>query len=109
MDSLREEVQERTVDLGIAHDGDGDRARFVDFSGKVIEGDKILGLLAAMADRKNLKNKGFVATIHSNSGLLESLSSIGIKLHRAQVGDRNVSELMDAWAATGEENLRVMF
>lgn len=97
MDSLREEVQKRTVDLGIAHDGDGDRARFVDFSGKVIEGDKILGLLAAMADRKkNLKNKGFVATIHSNSGLLESLLSIGIKLHRAQVGDRNVSELMDA-------------
>ena len=85
------------ADLGIAHDGDGDRVVFVDSSGKLIDGDKILGLLALLAyEKNNLKQKGFVATVHSNSGLAASLCSIGIKLHRAQVGDRNVANVMEA-------------
>lgn len=93
--SLQEKVTHVKADIGIAHDGDGDRVVFVDSTGKLINGDKILGLLALLADKKNnLRQKGFVATIHSNSGLAVSLSSIGIELHRAQVGDRNVSNIM---------------
>lgn len=95
--SLQGKVMDMKADLGIAHDGDGDRVVFVDSSGKLIDGDKILGLLALLADKKNnLKQKGFVATVHSNSGLAASLSSIGIELHRAQVGDRNVANVMEA-------------
>ncbi|MDG1138667.1 MAG: phosphoglucosamine mutase [Opitutales bacterium] len=81
--------------LGVAHDGDGDRAVFIDPSGKLINGDQILGLLAKYAHQHHrLREKGFVATVHSNSGLDASLASIGVELHRADVGDRNVSDLM---------------
>ena len=101
--SLQEKVMDMKADLGIAHDGDGDRVVFVDSSAKLIDGDKILGLLALLADKKNnLKQKGFVATVHSNSGLATSLSSIGIELHQAQVGDRNVANVMETTGCNWE-------
>ncbi|MEK9772626.1 MAG: phosphoglucosamine mutase [Opitutae bacterium] len=89
--SLQDLVHERKADLGIAHDGDGDRVRFVDAKGKVIEGDQALGLIARQAHReKNLKSATFVSTIHSNSGLFSFLSNHAIRSLTSDVGDRNV-------------------
>jgi phosphoglucosamine mutase len=95
-DALIGKMSESNAFLGVAHDGDGDRAVFVAPSGKLIDGDQILGLLARYAQEQNrLKANGFVSTIHSNSGLDHSLATSGIKLHRSDVGDRNVSALME--------------
>ena len=95
-DALIGKMSESNAFLGVAHDGDGDRAVFVAPSGKLIDGDQILGLLAKYAQEQNrLKANGFVSTVHSNSGLGASLATSGIKLHRSDVGDRNVSALME--------------
>ncbi|MDG1325361.1 MAG: phosphoglucosamine mutase [Opitutales bacterium] len=88
-------VKELNADFGIAHDGDGDRVIFCDSTGKIILGDKILGILALNEHQnQRLNNNGFVATIHSNSGLDASLQKHGIALHRSDVGDKNVAALM---------------
>lgn len=94
-EGLSRKVRESGADLGIAHDGDGDRVRFVESTGRVIHGDKILGLIALHAQRKNvLAGSTFVATVHSNGGLAESLEKKGVRLLRAEVGDRNVHRMM---------------
>ena len=92
---MSQKVKDLNADFGFAHDGDGDRVIFCNSTGKVIPGDKILGLLAIHEDKQDrLPNKGFVATIHSNSGLDASLKKRGINLFRADVGDRKVAEMM---------------
>ena len=92
---MQAKVSEVGAQLGIAYDGDGDRAVFCDAGGGLIHGDKILGLLALDAKRfSSLDGAALVATEHSNSGLEESLRIEGLALHRAKVGDRNVAEMM---------------
>ena len=94
-DGLSRRVVQENADLGLAHDGDGDRIVFVDKKGVKIDGDQILGILAIHAKRNNsLQEDGFVATIHSNSGLENSLTEHLIQLNRSDVGDRNVFALM---------------
>jgi len=89
--SLQLLVQNEQADLGIAHDGDGDRVRFVDSLGRIVHGDQILGLLALQTQQDgNLKSSKFVTTIYSNSGLLSSLNKRGISTLTSDVGDRNV-------------------
>ena len=57
-----------------------------------MDGDKILGLLAAIAMEKGeLKGNSLVATVHSNSGIAAFLKQMNVVLHRAEVGDRNVA------------------
>ena len=91
LEDLRNLVLENKADLGIAHDGDGDRVRFIDPTGRVVDGDQVLGLLALDAHRsKSLSSSTFVSTVHSNSGLSEALKEKGLKLERSDVGDRNV-------------------
>jgi len=91
LQSLQLLVQKEQADLGIAHDGDGDRVRFVDSKGRVVDGDQILGLLALQAQRDGKLNASkFVATIHSNSGLKASLSKMDISTFTSDVGDKNV-------------------
>lgn len=95
LDDLVKLVEEKKADLGIAHDGDGDRVRFVDHQGTIVDGDQILGLLAKQASHLELlENSSFVATIHSNSGLADCLKQDAICFHASDVGDRNVRELM---------------
>ena len=110
--SLQKEVKTQGCDLGIGHDGDGDRVLIVDSSGHCIHGDQILGLLALDAHkRKDLKNNSMVATMHSNSGLETSLKDKGISLYRSEVGDRNVKFLMDKIEANlgGESSGHIIF
>ncbi len=99
LESLRAAVGEQSADVGVAFDGDADRALFVSSSGKIVDSDAVL-LLAA----RHLKSKGqltgdgsqplVVATVMSNLGLERALASHGIRMLRTPVGDKYVLEEM---------------
>lgn len=90
-------VVESHARLGIAHDGDGDRVVICDEHGTLLEGDKLLGLLALHALRNGKLNKHtLVTTIQSNFGLDSTLEQAGGKVDRVGIGDRNV--LRHMWA-----------
>lgn len=83
------------ADLGLAYDGDADRLMAVDKNGNVIDGDKIISILAKnMKSRGELNNNRVVTTVMSNMGFEDYLDKNGIGLIRANVGDRYVLEKM---------------
>ena len=83
------------ADLGLAYDGDADRLIAVDKFGNVIDGDKIIGILAlGMKNKGTLKNNKVVTTVMSNIGFEKYLKENNIELLRANVGDRYVLEKM---------------
>jgi phosphoglucosamine mutase len=88
-------VREVRADFGIALDGDADRVVMADEKGQIIDGDQILALIAKSWSKSgDLKGGGVVGTVMSNAGLDHYLSSLGLKLARAAVGDRYVLEEM---------------
>lgn len=88
-------VRKHGAHLGISLDGDADRVIFCDAQGKMLNGDRLMTLVAlGLHARGFLKNRGMVATVMSNLGLDEVLGNHGIKVIRAGVGDRHVSEMM---------------
>lgn len=92
---LGQEVQRYRADVGFAFDGDADRIVVVDETGKIVDGDKLLGILANhLKEEGNLANNGAVATVMSNQALEDYLSEQGIKLFRCNVGDKYVLETM---------------
>ncbi len=106
LSSLQKLVKNKGADLGIAHDGDGDRVRLIDNQGVEVDGDQVLGILALHAKKNGrLNNSTFVTTIHSNSGLQHSLLKNGIDLLRSDVGDRQVAlKMLQAGANWGGES-----
>jgi len=79
----------------VAFDGDGDRAIFVDHTGRVVDGDAVMLMCARhMKDQGRLKGNGVVATVMSNIGLEIALRESGIELVRCPVGDKYVMEEM---------------
>jgi len=81
--------------IGVAFDGDADRALFVDETGAVATGDHVLYALARdMKERRELAGDAVVATVMSNVGFERALRACGIALVRAAVGDRYVLEAM---------------
>ncbi|MBA3885047.1 MAG: phosphoglucosamine mutase [Acidobacteria bacterium] len=92
---LSEAVRAHGCRLGVAFDGDGDRAIFVDASGKVVDGDAVLLMCARhMKATGRLKGDAIVATVMSNIGLEIALREGGIELVRCAVGDKYVMEEM---------------
>ena len=90
---LAEKVVETGADIGVAYDGDADRALWVDESGQVLNGDHTLFVLSQFMKEKNrLKTDTVVATTMSNMGLEIALGKLGIQLVRTQVGDKYVLE-----------------
>ena len=88
-------VREQHLDLGFAFDGDCDRCIAVDENGCVVDGDKMMYILAKRLKSREMLNKNtLVATVMSNSGLSSALEKIGIKLEQTSVGDRFVYERM---------------
>jgi phosphoglucosamine mutase len=88
-------VLERGCDAGVAFDGDGDRAIFVDNRGEVVNGDAVLFMCARQLKREGrLKGDAVVATVMSNVGLEVALRRLGIGLVRCPVGDKYVMEAM---------------
>jgi len=95
LEGLRERVVEEEAQLGVAFDGDADRALFVSGSGNVVNGDGVLLAMARHLKAQNaLKKHRVVATSMSNLGLERALAREGISLARAAVGDRYVLEEM---------------
>jgi phosphoglucosamine mutase len=101
-----------TFDLGVTFDGDADRALFCDASGRVVNGDGVL--LAAARDlhaQGKLKSDTVVSTTMSNMGLEIALKKSGIRMLRANVGDKYVLEEMLKTGATlgGEQSGHIIF
>ncbi len=99
-------MQTSGAHMGIAFDGDADRVVFLTPSGKLIDGDHILGLLAVhLKQRGALPGDRVVATTMSNSGLAHYLGRYGITLERTKVGDRYVMARMreGGFALGGEQ------
>jgi phosphoglucosamine mutase len=109
---LQGAVREHQADLGIAHDGDADRAIFVDEQGRLVDGDHAMAALALdMHARGELKKKTVVGTVMSNFGLEQALAKAGIKLIRTAVGDRYLLEEMLAGGYNfgGEQSGHLIF
>lgn len=95
MEDLCDAVRLNRADVGIAHDGDGDRTLMCDENGAVIDGDKILGIWASHMKKEGcLKGNAIVSTVMSNLGLENYLAGRDIRLLRTKVGDRFVTEKM---------------
>lgn len=112
LDRLKDAVLEAQADLGIAFDGDADRALFVSGSGRIIDGDAVLYLAGTALKRANqLPGDMVVATVMSNLGLEKALASQGIKMLRTPVGDKYVLEEMLRRGAVigGEQSGHVIF
>ncbi|HDI11208.1 MAG TPA: phosphoglucosamine mutase [Candidatus Acetothermia bacterium] len=92
MEPLRALVRAEGADLGIAFDGDGDRALFVDHRGSVVEGDRLIAALAPhLLHWGEIKRPAVVFTVLANMGAEEYLRGKGFQVLRVPVGDRNVS------------------
>ncbi len=116
VENLRAEVLKQQADIGVAFDGDADRAILVSHSGKIIDGDSVLLVLAnsmhangklAASDSRPI----VVATVMSNLGLERALREGGIQLVRTPVGDKYVLEEMVRRGAPigGEQSGHVIF
>lgn len=95
IENLCEVVKKQNLDIGFAFDGDCDRCFAVDEFGNVVDGDKIMYVLAKRLKARDMLNKDtVVATIMSNSGFINALTEAGIKCEQTTVGDRFVYECM---------------
>lgn len=103
---LQRLVREGSYDLGVAFDGDGDRAILVDHIGELVHGDHMLYITAL-----HRKETTVVATLMSNMGLEVKLKEHGISLERTSVGDRYVHERLLERGLTlgGEQSGHVLF
>lgn len=116
LEPLRREVLGRGAGLGVAFDGDADRAMFISDSGRTIDGDCVLLMCA-----RDLREKGklagndgvplVVATVMSNLGLEKALAAFGVRMIRTPVGDKYVLEEMRRCGAVlgGEQSGHVIF
>jgi phosphoglucosamine mutase len=112
MDNLSKAVIRNKADVGIAHDGDGDRTLLCDEKGRLVDGDRIMGMCAVEMDmRGELKKGTVVATVMSNLGLEKYLQKFGISLIRSKVGDRYVVEKMlsEGFNLGGEQSGHIIF
>lgn len=96
-EKLQEKVLEVEADFGLAFDGDGDRLIAVDDKGEIVDGDKIMYILAKDLKENGLLNDDMVvSTVMSNLGFYQALESLDIKSDKTKVGDRYVVEEMKA-------------
>ena len=110
LESLRERVMETRADLGVAFDGDADRAMFISHSGKVVDGDAVM-LVTALPLHARGRLTEVIATVMSNLGLEVALRAHGIGLVRTPVGDKYVLDEMVKRNAPlgGEQSGHIIF
>jgi phosphoglucosamine mutase len=109
---LAQRVKAEGAHIGVALDGDADRAILVDERGDVVDGDEVLAMVGVELQRTGrLMNNGIVATVMSNLGLDLALRERGIGLTRVQVGDRFVVEemLRGGFVLGGEQSGHIVF
>jgi phosphoglucosamine mutase len=111
-DSLARLVVEGKHAIGIAFDGDGDRAIFVAASGRIVDGDAVMLMCAKqMKTEGRLAGNAIVATVMSNIGLELALRNAGIRLIRCAVGDKYVMEelIRSGLSLGGEQSGHIIF
>src|SRR5512136_143002 len=90
-----QKIWEHRADLGLAHDGDGDRVLLCDEKGTLVDGDDMLAIAGLdLLAQGALSEKTVVSTVMSNSGLEAAITAAGGRLVRTGVGDRQVIEEM---------------
>ncbi len=95
INTIAEFVKNNDVDMGFAFDGDGDRVLAVDAKGNIVDGDKIMFILAKhLKDRGELKDNMVVSTVMSNIGFYKAIDEHGLQSIKTAVGDRYVVEEM---------------
>lgn len=98
-------------DVSFAFDGDADRVLALDERGEVVDGDKIIAILARyLHDRGALAPAGAVVTVMSNLGFFKALDALNIPYEVTPVGDRYVAEAMrrDGASVGGEQSGHVI-
>jgi phosphoglucosamine mutase len=111
-ENLSRAVREQRCRMGVAFDGDGDRAIFVDGTGKVVDGDAVMLMCARhLKARGRLKGNAVVATVMSNIGLEIAFRESGIEMLRTPVGDKYVMEEMvrRVLSLGGEQSGHIIF
>jgi phosphoglucosamine mutase len=111
VEKLQAAVLEHGADLGVALDGDADRCLAVDASGRLVDGDQIMTILAlAMKEAGTLRGDTLVATVMSNLGMVKALEGHGIAVLQTAVGDRYVLEAMKhgGYSLGGEQSGHVV-
>ena len=93
-EKIRSLTKKFKTDLGISLDGDADRIILTDEKANIIDGDKIIAVLAERWKRKKILRGGVIGTLMSNYGLENFFKEKKIKFFRSNVGDRYVKELM---------------
>ena len=95
IDTISAFVKENNVDVGFAFDGDGDRVLAVDANGNIVDGDKIMFILAKhLKEQGELKDNMVVSTVMSNIGFYKAIEENGLQSVKTAVGDRYVVEEM---------------
>lgn len=111
-EGLARMVAETGAHVGLALDGDADRAILVDEKGEVVDGDEIIAMAAKELMRQGaLAKNTVVATVMSNFGLERAIDELGGRLVRTPVGDRYVVEQMlkDGYNLGGEQSGHIVF
>ncbi|HEX5424290.1 MAG TPA: phosphoglucosamine mutase [Candidatus Acidoferrales bacterium] len=111
-ESMQKRVAEEKAALGVAFDGDADRAIFSSDSGKMVDGDGVLLAMGRyMKANGTLKSGTVVGTTMANLGLERALEREGLRLARTAVGDRYVLEEMQCIGANlgGEQSGHILF
>ena len=105
IESLRQAVMTHGADIGLALDGDADRAVMVDAAGRIYDGDMLLYVIAKARSLEGAV-PGVVGTLMSNLGFEHALAKLGIPFARAKVGDRYVLETLHekGWKLGGENS-----
>lgn len=103
-EALRQKVLSTGADIGIGLDGDGDRVLLVDSQGNLVDGDKIIYIIAKDRQQRGVLHGGVVGTLMSNYGLEQAITGMGIHFLRSKVGDRYVLESLREkdWKLGGE-------
>ncbi|WP_249871559.1 phosphoglucosamine mutase [Oceanobacillus saliphilus] len=111
-ESLQKFVLEKSADIGLAFDGDGDRLIAVDEKGNIVDGDQIMYICAKyMNDKGLLKQNTVVSTVMSNIGFYKAIEENGMRSDKTAVGDRYVMEEMrkGGYNLGGEQSGHIIF
>jgi phosphoglucosamine mutase len=110
-EAVTAEVVAQGADMGIAFDGDGDRLVMVEPSGRQLDGDEMLYILAAHLQQQGRLPGGVVSTTMANLGFEMALNRLQIPLLRTEVGDRYVAAAMreQGWVLGGESSGHLIY
>ena len=112
LEQVQQKVRETGAHLGIALDGDADRVMFCDSDGSVVNGNRVIGLLAAELQRQGrLREQTIAVTVMSNVGLHKAMAERGIRVLTTPVGDRHVIDALreGGYAFGGEDSGHLVF